>query len=103
MHRILIRADLIPDGAIVTKRTGQKEYRLLRRIRIFTPERDANRREILPTSNNVFLQSMDVHQQGDYNEVYGSTELHWKMSTADVMRIVREYAKLKAEQNGGSY
>ena len=51
---LLMRAFEIPDGAIVTKRTGEKEYMLKRDIKIYG-EAEGECREVTVKEGFVFL------------------------------------------------
>ena len=77
--RILLPAGEIPDGEVVTKRTGEKEYILKHKVEIFG----------LPgpmvfESNDdvVFLSDMEL---GKFNAVSRDTLLMWKLEEEDML------------------
>lgn len=67
IFKIIVQASNLEDGAIVTKKTGQKEYTVRRSIKIY----GENRQQIKCDADNIFL----VDSEGNINQIKDSTEL----------------------------
>jgi len=67
IFKVIVQASDLEDGAIVTKKTGQKEYTVRRSIKIY----GENRLEIKSDADNIFL----VDSDGNINQIKESTEL----------------------------
>ena len=71
--KVLLRADEIPLGSTVTKKTGDIEYIIQDRIRVFNET--GGRQEILAQDGARFL----CGSRGDANAVSGDKKLMWKV------------------------
>jgi hypothetical protein len=67
VFKVIVQASNLEDGAVVTKKTGQKEYTVRRSIKIY----GENRQEIKSDADNIFL----VDSEGNINQIKDSTEL----------------------------
>ncbi len=88
--KILMAAQDIPLGSIVTKRTGDKLYTVREGIKIYgTPEQQSTR-EIKCDDGTRFL----ISETGDISIVSNDTELLWHVSDEDL------YSYLDGKING---
>lgn len=69
--KLILPANQIPEGATVTKRTGESEYCLRRSLKMYTA--GAAMKEIKADDGCVFL----VGPSGNVNIHSGETELAW--------------------------
>jgi len=69
--KVILPAAEIPLDSVVTKRTGEKEYTLRDRVRVFGES--GERREIVASGGSRFI----VSPNGDANVVNADTELCW--------------------------
>jgi hypothetical protein len=69
--KIILPASDIPLGSIVTKRTGEKQYTIRNKIRIFNE--NGIEKEITSNDGTRFL----VNKNGDANVINSNTELVW--------------------------
>jgi hypothetical protein len=77
--RILLRASEIPEGSIVTKRTGEKEYELVRSVSVYG--QDGGPIQIDAQDGNVFL-----GDGGNKFQAFScSKELMWKLEESDLL------------------
>lgn len=82
--RILLPAGEIPDGEVVTKKTGEKEYVLRHKIEIFglpgPMTFEAN-------DSVVFLSDMEL---GKFNAVSRDTLLLWKLEEEELYQWLHD-------------
>ncbi len=71
--KMVVQAKNLEDGVTVTKRTGQKEYKIKRSIKIYGD----NRKEIKCDVDNIFL----VDAEGNLTQIKETTELLAHIST----------------------
>lgn len=83
LFKLLVSLYEVPNGAIVTKRTGEKNYTVQRSLRIFT-EGESGLKEVKCDSGFVFL----VQNNGDVNAVIESKEVCWHASEQDVRNLL---------------
>ena len=58
LYTLILPASQIPDGAIVTKRTGEKPYRLTRKVKVYVNNiqgNGADMQELVPAPGSVYL------------------------------------------------
>lgn len=91
VFKVIVQASNLEDGSIVTKKTGQKEYTVKRRIKIY----GENRQEIKCDVDNIFL----VDADGNINQIKDSTELLLHVSAYnlhyDLDLFLNEYYETK--------
>lgn len=68
--QVILPALHIPNGSIVSKETGQKQYTLNTKMRIF--DQNGNKKEILASDNTKF-----IINDGDANVINFDTKLKW--------------------------
>lgn len=77
--KIVLPSEYIPDGATVTKVSGQKKYTLRRVVKIYGlqlgPTCEVN--SVTAAEGQCFI----VSSTGDANVVEGSTELMWHVDS----------------------
>lgn len=71
MIKVIVKATDVPDGSVVTKRTGQQELTLLRSITIYGP--DGGKRIVEAGPGVVFLMA----QAGKFSAVRDTIEVVW--------------------------
>lgn len=81
---VLMKARDIPVGSFVTKRTGEKEYTVEDRIRVF-PTGDGPSQEIKAEGGARFL----ANGRGDFNVVDPKTELLWRTDDVTLYNFLR--------------
>lgn len=88
--KLLVPLRMVPDGATVTKRTGEKEYVVSRAVRIYGdgPVKQA----ITPDAGTVFL----VGPEGNLNAIGEGVEVIWKVAVWELRDFVNgegEYSR----------
>ena len=84
-YKILLPVSDVPNDTSVTKKTGEKEYKIQRKIRIFAKDED-RRQEIIAKDDTAFLVPLDG--RGDVNVISGDTEVVVHMAAWEVMQLV---------------
>lgn len=92
--KVLVPAWMLPDGALVTKRTGTSQFRIRRRMRFYTGggADESQRQTILPRDGCVILVEVNNGDRGnDAVNIYpGSTEFMWLVDSDDLEDWLRE-------------
>ena len=83
MIAVLLPAMDIPLDSTVTKRTGEKEYTLRDRLRIYGEENSP--KEIKAADGSRFL----VSENGDANVVSGTTKLLWHVEEEELIYYLK--------------
>lgn len=83
--KLLIEAKYIPDGTVVTKKTGTQEYIIRDSIKIYAYDTkgSGNLKEILNTEGAKYM----VSGRGDINMVSGDTVLCMDLSQKDELDL----------------
>lgn len=76
--KVILEAQDVPLGSTVTKKTGEKEYRITDRIKIFGE--NISQKEIIADDGTRFL----VADVGNVNVISGRTELVWHIDDDDL-------------------
>jgi hypothetical protein len=84
MFKLIMRVDVVPDGATVTKIAGTKEYKVRRTLHIYA-DRPEHRREVACDAGCVFL----VDAEGNANVCLGTKEMCWHASEADMREMLQ--------------
>ena len=85
MIKVLLPASMIPVGSTVTKRTGEKEYQIVDKLRIFGPENE--RKELNAADGCRFLTTFG----GDTNMVSRDTILGWNVDAWKLRNYLDDY------------
>jgi hypothetical protein len=92
--KVLVRAGLLPDGALVTKRTGTSQFRIRRRMRFYTNggADESQRQTITPKDGCVILVEVNNGDRGnDAVNIYPSTtEFMWLVDSEELEDWLRE-------------
>ena len=83
VFKLIVPLLVVPNGATVTKRTGKKEYKVSRCIRIFADE-NGKSRTITPDTGVVFLCSGN----SDFDAVVETMEVVWSANADQVIDLV---------------
>lgn len=82
--KLLIEAKYIPDGTVVTKKTGTQEYIIRDSIKIYTYDtKGSGLKEILNSDGTKYM----VSSRGDINMVSGDTVLCMDLSLNDEINL----------------
>jgi hypothetical protein len=83
---IVMAAGDIPDNSIVTKRTGQKEYIIKNKIRIFADQNSGTQAQTLESDGVRYL----TVGNGDINAISAKLELIWRTTTGELYEFLKE-------------
>ena len=79
---VLMEAQFIPDGSVVTKKTGEKIYTISSEIRIFG----------VTTKDNIVIPAKDgarfISHGHDHNVVAPETILVWRASDEEILELL---------------
>jgi len=82
--KLILQAAKIPEGSVVTKIRGQKEYVIRDKIIVYGEE--GIRREMVAKGGARFL----ANPTGDLNAVNGDVELVWLLEVWELDRFLEE-------------
>lgn len=92
--KVLMKAGLLPDGALVTKKTGTAQFRIRRRMRFYTGggADEDQRQTIVPKDGCVILVSVNDGDRGvDAVNIYpGTTEFMWLVDSEELEEWLRD-------------
>lgn len=86
VFKLLLPAAEIPDGATVSKRTGEAEYVLKTSLKIFAGKTGTTDQVIKAHDGAVFL----VSPNGSINAYPGTTLIHWIVGEDELFRWLEE-------------
>lgn len=82
--KLIIRVGDVPTNSVVTKRTGEKAYRVQDRLRVFGT--DSKPQEIKADAGCRFL--VPEGGSGDVNAVGVDTEVVWLADADDILALI---------------
>ena len=101
--KVLMQAGRLPDGALVTKRTGTSQFRIRRRMRFYTGggADESQRQTIVPKDGCVILVEVNNGDRGnDAVNIYpATTEFMWLTNSDDLEDWLRDRRHEYEESN----
>jgi hypothetical protein len=92
--KVLVPAHELPDGALVTKRTGTAQFRIRRRMRFYTNggADESQRQVVTPKDGCVILVEVNNGDRGnDAVNIYpGTTQFMWLTNSDDLEKWLRD-------------
>ena len=82
--KVLMPVSEVPIGSTITKKTGEKEYTVREKIRIFGD--NTHQKEICADDNTRFL----ISDNGDINVISGDTEVLWLVTSEKLYQYLYE-------------
>jgi hypothetical protein len=93
--KVLMRAGMLPDGALVTKKTGQAKFRIRRRMRFYTNggADESQRQTVVPRDGCVILVEVANGDRGnDAVNIYpATTEFMWHVDSEELEQWLQEH------------
>jgi len=91
--KVLMPAHMLPDGALVTKKTGSVKFRIRRQMRFYTGggADESQRQTIKPRDGCVILVDVGDDYGRDAVNIYpGSTEFMWLVDSDELEEWLRD-------------
>ena len=85
IYKILLPIYAVPNDTTITKKTGEKEYKVQRKIRIFAKDKE-QQQEIIAKDGTAFIVPLDG--RGNINVVVNTTEVIVYMEPWEVAQLI---------------
>lgn len=90
--KVLVPAGMLPDGALVTKKTGTAKFRVRRQMRFYVSggADESQRQTVVPKDGCVILVSADEEGRDAVNIYPATTEFLWHVDSEELERWLQE-------------
>lgn len=83
--RVLLPAEEIPDGATVSKRTGEERYVLRHNLRVFPDDELRRSGAVVFDVTGYFM----IGARGNVTQVQGKKMIHWVVVAEDFVETIQ--------------